>query len=74
MLKPVKVTPRGDWYKIKGPSDLNRALASIDWPKDKPYANFIFPKKALGAIKTRVAEAAKGIHAGRQLCCRRPRP
>ena len=52
ILKPVKVTPRGDWYRIKSPAELNRALASIDWPKDKPYANFIFPKRALAAIKT----------------------
>lgn len=50
-MKPVRVTARGDWYMIKGPAELKRALSAIEWPKEKPFMNFIFPKVALRAIK-----------------------
>lgn len=53
MLKPVKVTPRGDWYKVKSPADVTpKLIDSIDWPGDKPYLNFVFPKQKLDAQKT----------------------
>jgi len=51
-LKPIKVTARGDWYRVKGPADVNQKLVdSIDWPKDKPYLNFVFPKQKISAAK-----------------------
>jgi hypothetical protein len=51
-LKPLAVTPRGDWYRVKGPADIDQKLLdSIDWPKDKPYLNFVFPKQKLSAAK-----------------------
>jgi hypothetical protein len=51
-LKPVKVTPRGDWYRVNNPSDIDQKLLdSINWPEDKPYLNFIFPKQKMSAAK-----------------------
>jgi hypothetical protein len=51
-LKPIKITPRGDWYRVKSPADINQKLLdSVDWPKDKPYLNFIFPKQKVSAAK-----------------------
>lgn len=52
ILRPLKVTPRGDWYRVKSPADVNQKLLdSIDWPKDKPYLNFLFPKQKISAAK-----------------------
>ena len=51
-LKPIKITASGDWYRVKGPADVNQKLLdSIDWPKNKPYLNFVFPKKKFNVAK-----------------------
>ncbi len=52
IMKPFKVTPRGDWYRIKGPAELDQKLLdSINWPKEKPFINFVFAPQKMDAAK-----------------------
>ncbi len=52
MLKPIKRTPRGDWYSVERPGLVDQKLLnSLDWPVDKPYMTFIFPKQKVNPAK-----------------------
>lgn len=52
ILRPLKVTTRGDWYRVKSAADVNQKLLdSIYWPKDKPYLNFVFPEQKISVAK-----------------------
>lgn len=47
-----KSTPRVDWYKVPGPGAVDQKLIdSLDWPVEKPYVCFIFPRTKLDPAK-----------------------